>query len=822
MRIIAGWMTKSSGIALSTFLVLTLVSGMLMPVGSAQGGELIPLTSSASTIDLSDSETTSGDGWTYADGAFTIIDGANVTVQGATTSNRLVVESGATATVILDNVSIDVSGTANACAFDMAGATVEITLQNANSLKSGTGAAAIRVLVGSALTIDGTGTLEALGGGGGAGIGGNGVPMGGSGSDSAESCGSVTINGGTVTATGGSMAAGIGGGGFGNYTAYHMPGGAGGVVIINGGTVVATGGASGAGIGGGGSDTNGAGSGGAGGDVTITGGHVTAVAGVSSRDSAQGAGIGGGSSWNSDGGAGSALSITGGVVVADGGEYGPGIGRGRGGTGNPSGSGSIDGDAIVISSTSISGLSKTNGIIIEDTVGTVVGSVTMPGDLNIPANTTLTVGEDATLTIPDDVTLTVEGALENDGTILNNGTIDGTGATLPEFFTVAFGVSFSGAASDAGIVATYDGKTIQSGVSVTGGKTLVLTATGSGAVSETYSYVWDDAGASSGASLTISSLSDSVNLTCAVEGIQETGTTAIEGGNQTFVRGVELTLVASGNGGDVSWSTENTSYATINPSTGELTWVSSGAVVVTASRAANTQYTASTATVTLTCIDMNTLNDIITEAKAVESGGKYTTPAWEEFTAALADAEALLSQSDIAQEQIDEAVSGLSEAKEALKITDGTFGFHLGIDSYTRESSSDLILIAARDLSLHTGVVEVDGALLVEGVHYVSESGSTRITLFSSYLNTLSTGVHTLAIEYASEIEPISDEFTVLMPQDTGSNEKPDVTGNGSGNTSDLPRAGDVSTPYLLFMLVLSLIGAAMLLPIARRLHKQA
>ena len=101
----------------------------------------------------------------------------------------------------------------------------------------------------------GSGTLEATGGNGGAGIGGGYKGAG----------GTVTINGGTVTATGDHGGAGVGGG----------DGGAGGAVTINGGTVTATSGGGGAGIGGGCE--------GAGGAVTINGGTVTARASAAAR-----------------------------------------------------------------------------------------------------------------------------------------------------------------------------------------------------------------------------------------------------------------------------------------------------------------------------------------------------------------------------------------------------------------------------------------------------------------------------------------------------------------------------------------------------------
>ncbi|GHV37889.1 hypothetical protein FACS1894187_15810 [Synergistales bacterium] len=250
--------------------------------------------SNATTIDVNDTTTmTSGTNWAYAvtgpeDGMFTV--SGDVTITGTTTANRVrvVVTSGTTANITLNGVNIDVSAI-NYTAFDMTDATVNLTLQGTSTLKSGMNRAGINVPTGAALTISGSGTVNATGGGyygGGAGIGGGGA---------------VTINGGTVNATGGGRGAGIGGSG-----GTINNGGNGGAVTINGGTVNATGGNNGAGIGGGGGDVE---NGGNGGNVTITGGMVNATGGGNG-----GASIGGGGSSMNSGGGGGTLTITGGSV----------------------------------------------------------------------------------------------------------------------------------------------------------------------------------------------------------------------------------------------------------------------------------------------------------------------------------------------------------------------------------------------------------------------------------------------------------------------------------------------------------------------------
>ncbi len=203
-----------------------------------------------------------------------------------------------TTTVTLKDADINGSGTLSG---DYAGITCEgnatIILEGANSVKGfDMSRPGIYVPNGNTLTIQGSGSLAATGGNGGAGIGG-----------SMGSCGNIVIKGGNITATGSSNSAGIGGGFF--VTC--------GDITISGGKITATGGENAAGIGGGNRGTCGA--------ITISGGTVEATGG----DCA--AGIGGG---RENGGCG-AITITSGVtsVTATKGSYAPNsIGSGDNGT----------------------------------------------------------------------------------------------------------------------------------------------------------------------------------------------------------------------------------------------------------------------------------------------------------------------------------------------------------------------------------------------------------------------------------------------------------------------------------------------------------
>ena len=189
---------------------------------------------------------------------------------------------GTTANVTLDGVNINAGGAAIQTS---GGGNVTIELDGKNTVQSGSNHAGIEKNNSGNLTITDdnktAGSLEAIGGTNGAGIGG---AQSGNGSN-------ITISGGTVTATGGEGGAGIGGGAS----------GAGSGITIKGGTVDANGGTDAAGIGGG-ERANGS-------NITISGGTVNATGGnppiIGSGDALEfgeggGAGIGGGAYGSGD------------------------------------------------------------------------------------------------------------------------------------------------------------------------------------------------------------------------------------------------------------------------------------------------------------------------------------------------------------------------------------------------------------------------------------------------------------------------------------------------------------------------------------------
>jgi hypothetical protein len=247
---------------------------------------------------------TLGTDYTYISGILTINNPGeyriSMTTLGAiTTTDRILVTGGTEADPVninLESVNIDLSASGG-CAFNMTGAVINLTLVGDSSLKSGEGYAGLQCPYGTALTIDGTGTLTTTGGLYAAGIGGG----------FRETGGTVVINGGTVNAWGGeSGGAGIGGGGYFGMGAFvGESNGNGGNTTINGGIVNAIGGRGyygGAGIGGGCL--------GNGGNITINGGTIMAEGG---RGYHLSAGIGGG-----EAGAGGTVEIYGGTITASG------------------------------------------------------------------------------------------------------------------------------------------------------------------------------------------------------------------------------------------------------------------------------------------------------------------------------------------------------------------------------------------------------------------------------------------------------------------------------------------------------------------------
>jgi len=237
-------------------------------------------------------------------------DGANLTIKSANgygadnySQTSIEIDEHASVTLTLDGAYIDTTqvryGASPFFISENSTGNVDIILKGENILKASANYAAIQKNgdaenIGT-LTISGDGSLTAMGGKYGAGIGGSYCNAG----------SNITITGGTVVAMAvtedqyTSAGAGIGGG----YNA------AGNNITISGGTVTATSsavggnGSAGAGIGGG---YNAAGN-----NITISGGTVTAISSVEGEGGHAGAGIGGGYRA-----VGNNITISGGTVTA--------------------------------------------------------------------------------------------------------------------------------------------------------------------------------------------------------------------------------------------------------------------------------------------------------------------------------------------------------------------------------------------------------------------------------------------------------------------------------------------------------------------------
>jgi len=408
-----------------------------------------------------------GSNYTYANGILTITGSGTYTISMnsgiiSTPTEHIIVSNGVNTNITLSNVNIDLDGKENVSAFNMSGATVNLTLIGENYLRSGTMSAGLQAPNGSTLVItnSSTGSLHAVGHTG-AGIGGGNASSGGSiringGTITAEghtgigggwngSGGTINITGGSVTATGNGAgigggnsniigatitggnitisggtviatshnAAGIGGGSTGEMVTNNS----GGTITISGGNITAIGNSDGAGIGGGRY--------GSGGTINISGGTINASATYyygGAQGAWSGAGIGGGA-----GGAGGTIRITGGVIIAKGGSVSEGIGRGYVSyTSSPSQGviNNISGNAVIFAS-SIgpalpSGSNLGSAIIFIDNKGTMYNNVTLSQNITINVGTTLSVNSGNTLTIPTGIILT------NNGTINSGGTINGT------------------------------------------------------------------------------------------------------------------------------------------------------------------------------------------------------------------------------------------------------------------------------------------------------------------------------------------------------------------------------------------------------------
>ncbi len=366
---------------------------------------------------VNDGFTVTGDtaNYTYVGDILTIIGNGDFIIANTDpttpTTDTIIVNSGVTANITLKDVNIDVSGTDNACAFQIQNtATANITLLGTNTLHSGKYKAGLQVELhyitnknityGTLIiTAASTGSLTATGGYNGAGIGDDFY----SGNKAHDGSGHIFIHGGTVTATGTGGGAGIGGGGGITSTNATLKDGSGSgtnasVISITGGTLVATGGIRAAGIGAGAGD--GINIFGVSNRITISGGDVTANGGADAANNG-GAGIGDSYGNTIDTYSNFDTTTTGTALIR-----------------------ATAGDNFGAHINGLTFFDQLSGIIFRAKDGTVHGTQTLLSDITNPSDSTFVIENNSSLTLAEGVTFTNYLSFvmsDNSKLIINNG-----------------------------------------------------------------------------------------------------------------------------------------------------------------------------------------------------------------------------------------------------------------------------------------------------------------------------------------------------------------------------------------------------------------
>ena len=437
---------------LSVLLILSLLLSLTVPA-MAEEAQTVTLDIGDGSIVITETGYTQGSA-----GEETAFTGDYVIAQADPTpsQNTILVKSGSHTITLKDKTYIDVSKISNACAFSVtSGASAALILKKACVFESGSSKAGLNVPAGASLTISATGrsgSLNVIGGYGGAGIGGN----------SSQDGGNITILSSTIIAKGGSYGAGIGGGNGGDGTGEN------GKISIQGGTVKATGGSGGAGIGAGsvsfkdisvfGTGTNG----------TI---EIIGSAAVTAQGGFHAAGIGGGSFLWLGGGTGYQAYGTGkngtilisgnAVVTATGGTESAGIGGGSitdGGFSNDPSStrntGTGENGAIIISGNAhVEATAGADAAAIGGgykSAGTETsGSITVTDNATVVANATtgaaigggngyaatgsfgsITISKNANVTAVSESYAAIGGSRVYGSIYLSGGTVKATGSTV--------------------------------------------------------------------------------------------------------------------------------------------------------------------------------------------------------------------------------------------------------------------------------------------------------------------------------------------------------------------------------------------------------
>ena len=140
----------------------------------------------------------------------------------------------------------------------------------------------------------------------------------------------------------------------------------------------------------------------------------------------------------------------------------------------------------------------------------------------------------------------------------------------------------------------------------------------------------------------------------------------------------------------------------------------------------------------------------------------------------------------------------IEETQTYYSITEGAGS------SYVLQSGNSLTIRGNGEFSKFTGI-KVDGVLIGKE-NYDVKSGSTVVTLKSSYLNTLSTGTHNLEILWTdgsanttftiqASVNPNPDNKN--QGTDTNSDTQPTTQNNTTQTTNKAPKTGDYNNLWV-------------------------
>ncbi len=145
-------------------------------------------------------------------------------------------------------------------------------------------------------------------------------------------------------------------------------------------------------------------------------------------------------------------------------------------------------------------------------------------------------------------------------------------------------------------------------------------------------------------------------------------------GDAAFTNPLTETTVSTEDGAGITYASSDTSVATVDAATGEVTIVAAGTTTITATAAATDNYAAAGAEYTLTVegtqVDKGPLENEVAEVEKEMSGltqGDYTEESWKALDDALANAQAVINDSEATAEEVEEALNVLKDARSGLE-----------------------------------------------------------------------------------------------------------------------------------------------------------